>query len=119
MNTTSIHKEYFQQMSSYLEKFYHDLPSLLNTLLTSIQEQLFTKRNPVYEMTLLYWLADRHFVLQNSQQVDMLLGIAMSFISSSQLEYLHVVVSLITSSFHIIQNLSNTTVLIIIRYHIV
>ena len=86
------------QMSVYLEQCYPAPATVLDTVLTTIQEYLVTGKNPIYEMTLLQWLADRHATF-SSKHMKAAFGIANTLINAQMSDYLMLLVTLISSSF--------------------
>ena len=90
-------------MNSYLQKFYTDPGTSLNTILNSLLSQLeIPSMNPNFEMTLLSWLISRHITITNEEQLTILFSILSKLCSnSSYIDYLYVTIDLLKSSFSI------------------
>ena len=88
-------------MNCYLQRFYTDPSTSLNTILNSLLSQLqIPSSNPNFEMTLLSWLISRHITLTTEEQLTTLFSILSTLCSNpSYLDYLEKAIDLLISSF--------------------
>lgn len=104
-------------MSVYLEQFYQVPETMLDNTLTTIQEFLFTGKNPIYEMTLLQWLLNRHATFTSLKQMKVAIGISNLLINAELSDYLQIMVSFITSSFKLVHVHALKDVVMSLSFH--
>lgn len=88
-------------MNCYLQRFYTDPSTSLNTILNSLLSQLqIPSSNPNFEMSLLSWLVSRHITITTEEQLTTLFSILSTLCSNpSYLDYLEKAIDLLISSF--------------------